>query len=312
MICYIVQAHHQPRHFHRLVEKLTEHGDVVVAHIDATADQTPFETENPRVSFVTDRVNVKWGGFSQVRAGLALLRAARSRHPEASHVWYISGDCYPMRDPRSLREMLEAHPGRQLINILPLPTPEMGKPITRLSRLWIEHDPRSNPLALGFKVIQRVVPQPYKRSLEGMTPFCGSTWFALTADAVDAVLTSADERRRFTRLCTHTLCSDEHYFHTLLGNSPFADDTAPVGMFTDFVTPPGPWPCVLGPAQIQKITETAETGDISGYGQTTVYFARKFTEESGPLLDTIEEQLWPLPITEPARAAAMDTALSAR
>lgn len=306
MICYIVQAHHQPAHFHRLVEALTTAG-VVVAHIDARVDERPFRSDDPKLSFVRDRVAVTWGGFSQVQATVGLLRAARSRHPEASHLWFVSGDSYPLRDPRALDAMLAANPRRQLMNILPMPAPEMGKPITRLSRLWIPHDPRSNPLALGFKAIQRVVPQPYRRALEGMRPYAGSQWFALTAEAVDWMLDSAGRHPRFHRLCRHTMCSDEHYFQTLLGDSPFLSHAVPSGMFTDFSTPPGPWPCVIGSAQLAQLATSAHTGAVSGYGTTTNYFARKFTDGSADLLREIEATLWPQPIIEPTRAIATTT-----
>lgn len=301
MICYVIQAHHQPAHFHRLVRALTAHS-AVVAHIDARVDERPFHSDDPRLSFVSDRVRVTWGGFSQVEATLALLRSARSLHPDATHIWFISGDSYPTRDPRALHEMLADNPDRQLINIRPMPAPEMGKPITRLSRLWIPHDPRTNPLALGFKAIQRIVPQPYRRSLEGLRPYAGSNWFALSAAAVDWILARSQELPRFRRLCRHTICSDEHYLQTLFGDSPFLADAVPVGMFADFTTPPGPWPCVLGVDQIDRIVASAESGATSGYGTTTTYFARKFRDDSVDLLREIEERLWPLPLTEPSRA----------
>lgn len=301
MICYLIQAHHQAAHFHRLVSALTAHG-VVVAHIDARVDERPFHSDDPRLSFVSERVRVTWGGFSQVEATLALLRTARSRHPDARHLWFVSGDSYPTRDPRALAEMLTVNPRRQLINILPMPAPEMGKPITRLSRLWIPHDPRRNPLAPGLKAIQRVVPQPYRRSLERMRPYAGSNWFALSAEAVDWVLDSADRHPRFRDLCRHTICSDEHYVHTLLGNSPFLGDAVPAGMFADFSTPPGPWPCTLAEGHIDWLAESAETGTTNGYGTTTTYFARKFTDDSLDLVRRVEEQLWPLPITVPSPA----------
>jgi hypothetical protein len=44
MICYLVQAHHQPDHHERLIRTLTADGDVVLTHVDAKADQSAFAT----------------------------------------------------------------------------------------------------------------------------------------------------------------------------------------------------------------------------------------------------------------------------
>jgi hypothetical protein len=307
MICYLVQAHHQPDHHERLIRTLTADGDVVLTHVDAKADQSAFATV-PNASFTEERIRVSWRGFSQVRATLILLAEARRRHPDASHYWFISGDSYPLRPPRALRAMVDAHPGRQLLSVLPFPAPEMGKPESRLSGLWIEHDPRHRKLlSLVLRVIHRTVRLPYRRALGDLSPLCGSNWFTLTADAVDALLEQVGARKSFRRLCERTSCADEHYLHTLLGATEFLADTAPAGMYADFESPTGPWPNALTSWHVQRLAAATPGRADERYGASADYFARKFTDAtSEALISEIHQHLWPLPIPDPVRHPIMD------
>ncbi|WP_420367749.1 beta-1,6-N-acetylglucosaminyltransferase [Curtobacterium sp. L1-20] len=307
MICFVVQAHHQPAHHERLVRTLVADGDVVVTHVNASADQSRFAAV-PGSSFTAERVDVHWRGFSQVEATLVLLRTARERHPDASHYWFISGDSYPVRSPGALRDMLEADPERQLINIMPFPAPEMGKPENRLSGIWIEHDPRgARRTTTFFRVLHRITRRPWRRALDGRQPFCGSNWFTLTAGAVDAVLRLSDDRAAFRAFCGRTVCADEHYFHTLLGETRFLRSTAPAGMFADFTSPQGPWPSQLTEEHVERLVGQVPSDARDGCGRSGSYFARKFTDDtSDALTAAIRERLWPLPIAAPARNPVID------
>ncbi|MDT0209477.1 MULTISPECIES: beta-1,6-N-acetylglucosaminyltransferase [unclassified Curtobacterium] len=307
MICYLVQAHHQPEHHRRLVETLTADGDVVLTHVDAKADQAAFTTGEGS-AFTETRTAVSWRGFSQITATLTLLEEGRRRHPEATHYWFISGDSYPLRSPRRLREMVEEHPDRQWINLLPFPAPEMGKPESRLSGLWIEHDPRRRKvLSLALRLLFRTVRLPYRDALGGLRPLCGSQWFTLTAPAVDAVLEQARMRTSFRRLCRRTNCPDEHFFHTLLGATEYVARTAPAGMYADFESPSGPWPNVVTADHLRRLRDQ-DPGDVrERYGSGGYYFARKFTDENSELLTAaVRQQLWPQPILDAQRNPAVD------
>jgi hypothetical protein len=297
-ICYLVLTHTDAPHVGKLARTLTRDGDSVVIHVDAAVDERPFADAVgtlPRVHLVRERTRVRWGGWSMVAATLALLQRAREVEPDASYYCLTSGDSYPVRPPDVVRSVLEGSGGAQYMNLLPMPSTVAKKPLTRVSHRWIEHDPRGNRLTPVLRAFHRVARRPYVARLEGLRLHCGSQWWALTRDCVDWVLAESAARTRFVALCRTSKVPDEHFFQTLVANSPFSATMRPSIMWTDWSTPPGPWPARVGASQIEALRALDGAAHPSFYGTSTVLLARKFTSAS-PSCAEVESVLWPLAV----------------
>ncbi|MFT4163884.1 MAG: beta-1,6-N-acetylglucosaminyltransferase [Microlunatus sp.] len=283
-----------PGHVRRLVRTLADGGAHVVVHIDARSDIEPFRETGSAALFLADRVKVHWGGWSQVQATLAMLRAGRESFPDATHFWLISGDTYPLRSVATLNAFLDREPRAQYINVVSMPSRELQKPLTRLSHIYVEHD-RNSWVHRPLMLLHDYVPRPYRR---GMLPYAGSQWWTITREAADLLLAVDVERDSFARLAKASFIPDEHYIQTLLGNSEFAESIRAGLMYSDWRPGAGKVPRVLAEDNITILEEMS--GDAAKTGVGVRLVARKFSDQTADIADAIEERLWPLPLPAPA------------
>ncbi len=292
MICFVVLAHIEPLHFVRLCETLTDGGQQVVAHVDAGVDIEQFQrSAPPSVHFVTNRVSVNWGGFSMIKATLRAFRLAREVAPTATHYWLVSGDSYPIRAPKQLESWLSRYPETQFIDLLPFPAPEIDKQLERISRVHIERR-KGGRFNRVLGIISRHSRSPYKYLLQGMRPFCGSQWLALTGSAVDYVLKQTSQRPAFVCLARTSQVPDEFFFQTLIGNSIFNSVRQPAPIFIRWQG----WSArPLTTKDIDWLAQPEQASEVTPYGRAAMLMARKFTSADQHVVDLVERKLWNLP-----------------
>jgi hypothetical protein len=103
---------------------------------------------------------------------------------------------------------------------------------------------------------------------------------------VDEVLGVARSRDPWTRLCRTSFCPDEHYVHTVVGNSPWRADVAGDLMYTDWN---GPWP--LPRPMERRHAELLAGGEVERDGSAPL-FARKFADDGGEVVAAFRDLLW--------------------
>ncbi|WP_062383572.1 beta-1,6-N-acetylglucosaminyltransferase [Demequina iriomotensis] len=295
-VAYLIQVHQQTPHLDVLVDTLLEACAGIWIHVDAKADLSEFRdyTDEPRVHYCATRFSVSWGGFSLSRATLALMAEALSAGVDRLVV--LSGACFPLRSPEEIVEAFAARPTTQFIDLHPMPAPEEGKPIERLSEYHFREVPAVGS-DLWRKVLRRVhrlhLPRPgYRRLLGGRTPFGGATWWALTADAARAVVETGRDDRALTRLYRHAFGPDESYFQTIIGNSPFAADAEPSLTFAYWSRGNGLSPANIDDDLIDELVR-ARSGAATDPAMARALFVRKLPPESAELRARIVTEVWP-------------------
>src|SRR4026208_1910239 len=118
---FLLLVHADPQQTKRLLRRLAPVGRCVV-HVDAKSDVSAFRIDDPRVSYVSDRVDVRWGAISQVEATLKLMRTALGQcdASQVSHFVLLSGNCYPLRPIEEFRAFSQSHAGTNFIKLIPL------------------------------------------------------------------------------------------------------------------------------------------------------------------------------------------------
>ncbi len=226
-LAFLVLAHADAAHLQALVAQLVPAGDVYL-HIDAKADLSSFAAlkEIPGVRFASHRHSIDWAGFSMVEATLGLMRDALAASTPYAYLVLLSGSCFPLRPLEELNRCLARTPGRQVIRYL-----DMRESATHymrhINRRWFKrpmYRGRVRPLVLLDKAVRRVgnmlrLPNAWP---EGVVPYFGSQWWALTADCCRYVLDFVDRHPEFVEANRLSFSPDEHFFHTIVGNSPFA------------------------------------------------------------------------------------------
>lgn len=292
-IAYLITAYDNPAHLHRLVRAIVTRNSAAYVHVDAKYDIAPFvQTSTERVHFVAPRVAVYWGEFTMVEAVLRLIASALSAAERYDYLVLISGTDYPIRPIAQFEAFLAANAGTQFINIVKMPDEEVSKPLTRLRYYKVLS---GHPLAVPLKVARRALirsgllseQRSYEAALQGRQPYAGSTWWALTREACEYVLEFVARESAFVRFYRNTWFPDEGMIHTIVGNSPFAQRMRRNFTYTDW-TARGPHPEPINVAHVRRFIEQPDLTSDDRYGPGEIFFARKFSDATAPLVDQLD------------------------
>ncbi|BAJ75218.1 hypothetical protein MTES_2254 [Microbacterium testaceum StLB037] len=229
MTVFAVLTHGDSRVFRIAAEALSP--CQIVVHVDATSKQDEYPRA-ANITYVEDRTNVKWGGFSVVEATekLYALALQKCASPD-EYIVLLSGQCVPIRPLADLEALFAERPGVLYCRAgLVLDGYEMNE--RRILREWHfdRFDARSRGLrgrgaAVARRIKQLMTPQKKKSDFAGFRMVAGSQWTALTAAAVEAMMSDVGARSRLARLLRHALAPDEIYFHTLIHSGDWASRT---------------------------------------------------------------------------------------
>lgn len=195
-------------------------------HVDLKSDISPLveEFKQDNVFFVNDRVNVAWGGVSQVDATLSLLRAAIKEGFD--YVFLISGDDIPAVSNGCILEFLGRLKGYEFIAyqdkrfnyVNPhervkyrYPSCYFKKERSVLEKLQVRAHRLGRRLGLYNNSLYESLPELYK----------GTQWFTLSYTSVSFILNYLNKTPRYRKAFQDSFCCDEIFFHTILKHAPF-------------------------------------------------------------------------------------------
>ncbi|WP_316013326.1 DUF5928 domain-containing protein [Roseobacter sp. HKCCA0434] len=221
-IAYILLCHKNAPGVIQQAQMLTAHGDRIAIHVDRNADDAVWAAihaslkDDQNVVFAK-RVRCGWGEWSLVRATLNALHAARDAFPDATHFYFISGDCMPAKPRAWIADFLERN-DRDFVEHHDFYESDWIKTGIKEERLHYRHffnERKRKPLfyaALGAQQalgLSRPVPQ-------GLRIMIGSQWCLMRRRTVDRVLDLIAKRRDIPRFFSTTWIPDETFFQTLV------------------------------------------------------------------------------------------------
>lgn len=314
-VAYLIIAHANHRHFGRLVRALTTPSSACFVHIDAKTPIEPFQREAAdQAVFCTERHRVYWGEFSIVRATLAALDAALNDPRGFDYFVLLSGADYPIAPQEQITGFLHANAGAEFMNLVAMPSEAVDKKLDRLTRYKVASGRWLTAPEKGLRRAMKYVPfipkaRNISRGLDGLAPFAGSQWWALTRASCERVTQFLQERPKVVRFYENSWYADEGFFQTIVANSPRRQAIRHNLTFTDWGAG-GAHPAQVDKSLIELLSQPRVLVQ-DAYGDGEVFFARKFDDASGPVLDALDAAIarkralgWSAPMTdaEPPRA----------
>lgn len=279
-INYLILAHANYDHLDRLIDALDDQGVHFFIHIDKTASKQ-YQNDKENVFFVKERENIIWGGFGMVEATIKLLRLAHRKSGEGYYC-LLSGADYPVQSNEVIQEELTK--GYERINIAEAPLPH--KKMDRFEYYHFDFSWRKL-MTLSEKVITGL---GKALNLKRDIPFkiyVGSQWFALSHECVEYILQEIEDNPDYIDFFRYAKIPDEAFFHTIIGNSEFLKQTKPSVTYMDWSGGTGPE--LITEKHVEYLQATSEI-DVA-YGSFRPLFARKFNDQSKPILKKIERTL---------------------
>ena len=290
-IAYLIPVHANPIHLGRLVGRLSSRSSGFFIHVDAKSDLADFvHLAGPSVGFTADRVAVWWGDYSQVAATLTLIRAALDDPRQYDRFVLLSGADYPLRSTQYVEQFFEQHPRTEFVNMVEMPSDEAGKPLTRLTTY--QPGPGRTPLGMALHrtmlgVGRRVHQRDYQTPFQGMVPYGGSTWWALSREACELIVSFVDRRPDFVRFFRHAICPDESFFQTIVGNAALRENVRRNLTFVDW-SAGGQNPSAFTEAHLHRFGTADSLTVTDVYGSGELLFARKFVDDDGDLVARLD------------------------
>jgi len=288
-IAYLILAHSNPRVLNRAIGMLSTEDCAFFLHIDRKVDIRKFSDINGENVFISqERSRVYWGEFSIVEATLALLRKALERPEGYEYFVLLSGSDYPLRSGKYVGAFLEENCGSEFMNLVQMPAP--GYPLSKINKLRYP----SNKPARRFatRALARIghSNRDYREYLPGLVPYSGSQWWTLSKRACQFILNFTESKPHVEEYFRNTFTSDEMFFHTILGNSPFRSQVRRNLVFVDWPNG-GNHPALLGAEHVKffEAHEKVLVNDEWGHGE--MLFARKFSDDRLDLVDRVDDMI---------------------
>jgi hypothetical protein len=293
-IAYLIAAHENPTHLGRLIAALSSASASFFIHIDKKSDTQAFASlKTERVHFIEDRVSVFWGDYSQVEASLGLLTAAMGDTERFDRFVLLSGVDYPLRSRAYIEQFFSNAPTAEFINLIAMPADAVGKPLSRLYtyRLRSSASPilracRKALMMTGIAPWRRDYIPAFRRHL----PYAGSSWWALSRAASEHILRFAARETTLVNFFKNTVCPDESFFQTILGNSRFMPRITRNLTYADWSRGEAS-PSDIAEHHLAMFQTPAWRKSDSQYGKGEILFARKFNDQSGALIDKLDRQI---------------------
>jgi hypothetical protein len=224
---YLILAHNQPMHLHRLIDALTTNNNFFFIHLDKKSNILDFHPESypENVMFPGDRIKIHHGGFSLVRAMIQLLTTA-STHEGFDYYQFLSGWDYPIKNKQYIDKFLSQNYPTNYLNFYSLTKP--ADYVENITKYYFTDMTGNLPLFLQkpMKSIQYIAKRvPFDRPFfPGMVPYRGSCWFCINNETVNYIIDfiNSKEGKRYYNFFKNVDCPDEIFFQTIIINSPYA------------------------------------------------------------------------------------------
>lgn len=223
---FMIQAHTQPLLLKRMIEKLSCEDHYFLIHIDKKQNISIFKDlikENSHTFFSKKRINVNWGGESQWKATLMLLREGEKLPVKYDYFHFLSDMDYPITNNETIDKFFENCHEKSFMHFDSDQEREKWLDIKYKARLrWNFID---YPIVVRdfFRMIRlgrfmdKFIPRTLPENLYG-----GWSWFSWNKKVVLWVLDYVKKHPAEIRKFYNGIATDELIFHTIL--HPYLDE----------------------------------------------------------------------------------------
>lgn len=225
-----IQCHKNPILINETISLFPENKFDIFIHVDRKSSIKPEINKKANVFFVNDenRIDVRWGQFSQVKATLAIFSLFNPEDYKYIHL--ISGEDVPAISPDKLFDILKDD-DREFIQseLMPIDDGRWGLQ----DRYYVDYPlwMIKQPKYLFIRVVRNIYREFVLRTGIGkkkVFPFnsfyFGSSWFSITGQCLKWIMEYIDSHKEeLFSFFNNATCSDEVFFSTIVRFSPFED-----------------------------------------------------------------------------------------
>ncbi|PQJ13080.1 glycosyl transferase [Flavipsychrobacter stenotrophus] len=221
-LAHLILAHSNPDQLKRLVDKLAHSDSRIYIHLDKKTEITPFLpiADNDRVSFISNRIKVYWGGYSIVQATINSFEEILATGIAFDHINLLSGQDYPIKSTDHIHQFLAENKGKIFMHSLSVKN-EWQEAIPRIERYHLAN----LKLPAGTYRMEQMVNAilPKRKMPEGIVAMGRSQWFTASKESIAYIVDYVKKEQWVSRFFKMSWAADELIFQTILFNSPFKE-----------------------------------------------------------------------------------------
>lgn len=225
MYIYGIICHQLNNPLIHLVNQLSKSSNtLILLHVDKKCDIKPYLDHfrsNKKIKFIGNRINVKWGNYSQIKATLELLKEALVY--DFKYFSLLSGVDILIKDVFELESSLKTSNKDFIGGVLAekyefrvknlFPEFYFGKEKSFFNKL----------LCFSCNLLHRF--GFFTQKLENLPKlYYGANWFTIRKNTVDYIINYIRENPFYEKAFYHSLCGDELFFQTIIFNSPLTNE----------------------------------------------------------------------------------------
>lgn len=278
-----IQCHTNSEQINRLINYFQDDYIDIYIHVDKKSNIVSELDIKKNVYLIENRVDVKWGQFSQVEATLNIFKEIRNSDYKYKYIHLISGQDYPIKSLKAFKEYF-LYQNSEFIECSPLPSDVLVKRGEDRYKVYYPNWMIDRP-SKTFKRFIRILYREFilnikifeRKNLDFENLYFGSQWFSITNSCMEYILDSLNNKNSIVRFFKNTLCSDEMFFQTIIMNSYFNKNVKNNNLrYIDWSDKKGS-------------PKTLNIQDIKKAIKTDCFFARKIEDQS--VIDYIEKSL---------------------
>ena len=225
---YLIIAHNEFEILKLLVKTLDDARNDIYIHFDAKCKDLPnTECNEAGLYILQDRIDVRWGDYSQIETEMLLFEYAHKMQEVigVNYLYYhlISGVDIPLKNQDYIHNFFNAHQGKEFLGYFQGDLHLELRKKVQMYHLFPKNFSKVSKLTI-CNIVRAIVCRlqlhiGFKRNKD-IELVRGTNWASITNDFVEFLLSKKKEiKKRFH----HTFCADEVYKHTLCWNSKFKD-----------------------------------------------------------------------------------------
>ncbi|MEL0622240.1 beta-1,6-N-acetylglucosaminyltransferase [Marinomonas arenicola] len=227
-VAFLIQCHKVTNALIYNIKKFTSSRFVdVYIHVDLKVDIENFDviSHYENVFFIKSRVNVKWGGVSQIHAALNSFYEIRDF--KYDYISFMSGDEVFYKSVDEFIGFLSFYYGKEFIGF----QKKEGRAVPcfeeRVDYIYPDFFYKRNPSILEklmrrfYLITFRLGMNKNKKKCSLKSFYKGSNWFTLTGVAVDYILSRVENESEILSFFERSFCGDEVFFQSIIMDSLF-------------------------------------------------------------------------------------------
>lgn len=173
----------------------------------------------PNVFFVKKREDVKWAGYSIVKATFNGIREICESKTDYNFINFLSGQDYALKPAPVLADFFKKNSGKEFMSYLDIES-EWQEGRLRYQKYYL-----ADYTFKGRYLLERIINSltPMRRLPYGFHPYGGSMFWMLSPAAALYVADKVELDPKLRRFFFLSWASDEFVFQTILMNSPYRE-----------------------------------------------------------------------------------------